>query len=464
MRYWKKLFLNLGLLTSKTAKSGTLKRLEGPLNPDQDDGVKADQPIGSVLGLGFIDLGKQAESLYDILRRFGYSRFRPPFGNFFRPIGWDWRLPVYQKKVQDLLSGTIDHLHNETSTRMVVIAHSTGGLVLRALLESTPALAAKIERVIAFGVPWAGTLKSLRYLDGQGGFGPLNAKEAQQTLRHSHGAFDLLPPDPDKTDMTDEWGPLNLFGRSEEGPPPTFVQTSPLIDYAWMPAGAEFQFLREMATRADQHLGRRAKSFQIGKNTLEIVNIVGWGAKTDTKCRILTAGPGAKLRFEKSDDGDGTVPRRSAAWLQRGNGVSTFQMPLGLYPLNNIPDEHSALWETQPGEDLLRFFINGEPWRDFVYAAVDAEDANKKSPRLRIRAVALDRSGNRLQDARVRVRLLKPNDATEHSLEEDGRGTITISRANLHQTVAGFFRFEVVVHWTEGGTAQSKSMVFNVPR
>ena len=43
-------------------------------------------------------------------------------------------------------------------TKALVVAHSTGGLVLRRLLEGSPSLASWIGHVLALGVPWGGTL------------------------------------------------------------------------------------------------------------------------------------------------------------------------------------------------------------------------------------------------------------------------------------------------------------------
>src|SRR6185369_3755236 len=105
-----RLFLNLGLLISKTARQKLLPRLAGPNDPAVPDGVVAGQPIADVLDLPLFDLGKQAQSLYDVLRKLGYIGFRAPFGSHFRAVGWDWRLPVDHSVVQGALAGAIDDL------------------------------------------------------------------------------------------------------------------------------------------------------------------------------------------------------------------------------------------------------------------------------------------------------------------------------------------------------------------
>jgi len=76
-----RLFLNLGLLISKTARQTLLPRLEGPNDTTKPDGVVAGLPLADILDLPLLDVGKVAQSLYDILRTLGYTGFRPPFGS-----------------------------------------------------------------------------------------------------------------------------------------------------------------------------------------------------------------------------------------------------------------------------------------------------------------------------------------------------------------------------------------------
>ncbi|MEE8277446.1 MAG: hypothetical protein V3R89_01825 [Thermoanaerobaculia bacterium] len=109
-------------------------------------------------------------------RTLGYR----PFTDDFRPLGWDWRKPVYHRPTLTFIEHTIRDLHQKHGQRVVALVHSTGGLVLRALVESKPEVTDLLERIIAFGVPWAGTLMSLRMLSAKEGFGPfLSARRAQ---------------------------------------------------------------------------------------------------------------------------------------------------------------------------------------------------------------------------------------------------------------------------------------------
>src|SRR5215207_249918 len=135
------LFPNLLSLTSTTMRPRLLEQLSGPDDPDADDGVEPGEPIRSVKQLlvsSIIDLSgslKQADTLYDILTDLGYDiedRDR------FRPVGWDWRRPVDQGRVMRDVAAAIEDLHRTTGERVTVIAHSTGGLILRSLLEGPP--------------------------------------------------------------------------------------------------------------------------------------------------------------------------------------------------------------------------------------------------------------------------------------------------------------------------------------
>src|SRR5712691_7591352 len=62
----------------------------------------AGRPIRSVLGIA-----KQAQSLYDILARFGYTIANQGASTDFAPVGWDWRLGVDDKVTLDAIATAI---------------------------------------------------------------------------------------------------------------------------------------------------------------------------------------------------------------------------------------------------------------------------------------------------------------------------------------------------------------------
>jgi hypothetical protein len=442
------LFPNLLSLTSQTLRPELLVKLSGPDDPDADDGVVAGDPIRfliKALRSSFLDFGgtlKQADTLYDILSGLGYSQFSRPFGDRFRPVGWDWRRPVDQGKVLADVERAIAELHQATGERVSVLCHSTGGLVVRSLLEGNPQLVDLVERVLAIGVCWAGTLQSLPLLAGQSGWGPLTAAEAQRALGRSWAAFDLLPPDPAHTDMADAEGDLDFF--TDGG-----GQASPLVNTGWIPPGGPFDALRARAARSYARFGARGRSLQVAGKPLEVVNIAGWGASTLTGCKMDGQG---RLVFASSEDGDGTQPRRSVTWLQ-GDGVKTFLVPVGHYEDSQIERVHITLWQNRPVRDLLSFWLAGSDWLPYTYAAVDSGDAIDDVPNVRVRLVALDAQGKPLAGAYAQALDLNPPSDTKYLVDAgDGRGMMVLQRENIGQSAGGgWWRFEVQFHWQEGG-------------
>jgi hypothetical protein len=443
------LFPDLLTLTSPSLRADLLVKLSGPDDPDADDGVIPGDPVSTVIpGIksSFIDFSgsfKLADSLYDLLQGLGYAT--QPFGDRFQPVGWDWRRPVDQARAQGAVGKAITDLHTATGERVVVFAHSTGGLVLRGLLEGDPALVDLLDQVISVSVPWAGTLQPLPYISGQQGFLPLSADETQHILGRSWAAFDLLPPDPAKTEMTDAEGDLDFFTVGQG-------QSSPLIATAWIPTGLTGHAMAVRAARSDARFGKRSRSLDLGGRSLEVVAFAGWGGDTLTGCEM---DPQGNLGFQWTDQGDGTIARRSAAWLN-GPGVRNFLVPVGHYPDSQITREHSSLWLNPPVRDLLGTLLAGRPQPPYTYAAVDGDDAINDVPLVHVRLVAQDAGGNPLPGAYARAFGLQGVDDATRYLLDNGRGLMPLSRGAITQNAAGgWYRFEVEFHWLEGGADQA---------
>src|SRR5215218_7050547 len=282
---------SVGDLLDNDKKKRLIRLLSGPDEPPGD--IVAGEPIR-----GILNISKQAESLYDILRTYNYSTAEPD--QFFAPVGWDWRLGVDHLIVQEAASDAIRRLADVNGSKVVVFIHSTGGLVFRRLLELRPDLAERIEHVFAFGIPWAGAPKSVRFLAKGEKFGfltaSLSATEVREIVSHSQSAYDLFPPDPAKSDLTSASGKrLNLFVNKSG------KQVGPLVDLSWIPSGPSKDYMRVMASDADARLGRRTSESTMPP----VTNVVGWGVETDTQC--VMDGDG-KIEILTSDEGDNTVP------------------------------------------------------------------------------------------------------------------------------------------------------------
>jgi hypothetical protein len=367
-------------------------------------------------------------------------------------VGWDWRRPVDEGRAQAAVAGAIRELHRATGEPVTVLCHSTGGLVVRSVLKSLGDLLDSIERVIAVAVPWVGTLQSLPHLLGQGGFFPLGAADTARIIGRSWAAFDLLPPDPQQTEMRDGEGDLNLF--TDGG-----GQASPVVSTGWIAPGAEGDPLRLRAASSTRRLGRRSRNLGLGGRQLEVVNLVGWGASTLTSGRLDGAG---HVEFQSSEEGDGTIPRRSAAWLG-GDGVSTFLLPIGHYEDSQLDRPHIVIWQNRPVRDLLGALLAGGQRPAFTYAAVDSGDATGVNvPIVRVRLVALDATGRPLANAFALAIGLNPPNPAQFLLDDDGRGTMRIRRENIPAVQGGLGSFGVEIHWQDGGQDRSSPAQFLV--
>lgn len=437
-------------LLDREKKKELVRLLVGPDNPPGD--IVAGEPIRGVM-----EIAKQAQSVYDILRQhFGYT---VQGGNDLAPVGWDWRLALDHPKAQDDVVRAIDRLSQAQGRKPVVLVHSTGGLVLRALLERRPEVAAKIERIFAFGVPWAGTLKSLLYAAQGEPFGLVIAgqrivgfskTEVREVMSHCQAIYDLFPPDPAKTDLRSADGkPLNLFMVRNQ-------QAGPLVDLAWIPASPTKDFMREMAGKADQRLGNRSSEIRLpGDATLPpITNVVGWGVTTETRCDMAADG---SLDFGTgTKEGDGTVSLVSASWL-RGPGVRTFFIPIGVYPTNGIPNPHSRIWDSPPVLDLFHQVLADKAPEPFVCAAADGDQAIDRRSDVTLRLAASDENGAPLPNAKATFPGFPGARAV--AFGNSPRKEIVLRRGNLRGNAApDLFRFVVNVTWGEPGAEKRREL------
>lgn len=439
-------------LLDRDKRKELIRLLNGPDNPPGD--IVPGEPIREVF-----PIAKQAQSLYDILRRFGYT---PREGGLVAPIGWDWRLAVDHKQVQDDVEQAIDRLSGDHGRKVVVIAHSTGGLVLRALLEARPKLAKKIDQILAFGVPWAGTLKAVLYLAKGETFGlaiagrrivGLTPSEVRDVMSHCQAAYDLFPPDPAKTEMKTAQGKkLDLVMKPRSGGGEE--QMGLLADLVWIPPGPSKDFMREMARKGDERLGERSSTIELdGETTPPITNVVGWGVETDTRCKMSRQG---EITFDDATkEGDGTVPLVSASWL-RGPGVRTFFLPIGVYPTGNIPNPHARIWDSPPVLEIFEQVLRDKRPEPFVCAAADGDQAIDRRSDVTIRLVAAGPEGNALANARFSLRT--PGSRSV-SFGGSVRKEVVLRRGDLRGNAApDLFRFVIDVTWGGGGPGESREI------
>lgn len=437
----------LGDLASSSKRERLVQWLAGETAPPS--AIVAGEPIRDVAGIF-----KEAQSLYDRLREYGYSVSAA--NDFFQPVGWDWRGAVDAARVQQDAASAITRLAGLNGP-VVVIAHSTGGLILRQLLAAQPALVADIRQIVAFGVPWAGTLKALRNLDRGAAIGfpalglGLTATEVRRVMRTCQAAYDLLPPGPPATDMRDARGrDLDLVVRVAANGK-TRTQIAPLRDTAWMPSGASGDPMRLRAADADARLGTRTSDFGPAGGAAgmpPLVNVVGWGMGTDVCCVLDAAGDlDLANDWNPRAEGDGTVPLASGSWL-RGAAVRTLFLPIGVYPTAGIPTPHDDLWSAPPVLDVFDQVLDDKAPEPWVCAAADHDDAIDTSAHATIRLAASDALGAALPNAKAVLVNLRPS---VFPFGPEVRQEILLDRSGLLPNAGGdLHRLVVRVEWTGG--------------
>jgi hypothetical protein len=182
-----------------------------------------------------------------------------------------------------------------------------------------------------------------------------------------------------------------------------------------------------------------------------VTNVCGWGIPSTTQIDLL---PNATLQDSASPLklGDGTVALYSAAWL-RGPDVRTMVLPIGAYPVGNIPMRHSRIWDSPPVVQLLNEVLADAPRRPFVAASVDGDDFQDPSkPTFRLRISAADEHGEVLPNCKATFifsTVNKPTIDMDTIWKE-----VTLSREGIKPNVNGtdFFRLRIQVKWKGGKT------------
>jgi hypothetical protein len=428
-------------------KERLLERLKGPQDPDEVDGVFAGPPIRRVAKLAFIDVSKQAITLYRLLEDLGYDLSEE---EHVKPLGWDWRKPVYGAQAQTDLRWAIKTLFERFDRPVTLLVHSTGGLVARAFLErvavTEPELLEMVEEVIALGVPWAGTVKPVRVVGlGEavaGGF--ISATEARDALGHSHAAYDIMP-----------------VGRQQialpgEQPPPLFLDENGdqadarALGTRWLKPA-----FRPYATRSQAMMSARTARLQLSGHELKVTNLAGWGRETDTQARVQPGRGNPRLVITQSDLGDGTVPWKSAGWL-RGATVQTFTIPWGSYGGAAATGVHSQLWAAPSAREILEQRLRETSRTPFVWVAMDADDLLHSRKKVRYRVVGLDPDGLPLDAGKAFfARVGSRKEGKKAPLDGWGRATLTFSRTSQSPPENRFYT-PVVVEWKYEGKAFSR--------
>jgi pimeloyl-ACP methyl ester carboxylesterase len=407
---------------------------------DIPGGLVAGPPIRSILGIA-----KQAQSLYDILGRLGYTIPNESASADFTPIGWDWRLGVDAKVTVDAIAKAIQDF---APKKVVAIIHSTGALVFRAFLAAHPELIGSIEQVLAFGGAWCGTLEALfaihvGHSESILGLNLITTDEGANLIGHAQAAWDLLPPDPARTVMDDVQLVHGLDGK----------QAAACIDVSWVKAGRE-GYSKPLAGAANQRLGARPRDF----GPLQLTNVVGWGGPT-WPTAILEQKDILFLDPEK-DAGDGTVPRVSAGWIQ-GQNVRTITIPIGAFVADPIPDLHAHMWDSIAVTQIFKEVLLNAPNQELIAAAADSDEAIDFSSPVTIRMTAQSTNGAPLPNC---IAIANVNGKKIPVPFKNGtRCVLRLNRAGIvHNAANDVFRFTIDFKW-DGGSRNNIAVSFRSP-
>ena len=260
---------------------------------------------------------------------------------------WDWRKDPRQQilALNTMIRDALDKPQQKQQgvTKVTLMGHSMGGLVMRAYLDD-PSRAKKVARAVTIGTPYWGAPKSIFPLAAgieTPGFSALNVLLSgskgpfQEMFRNLTGAYFLYP--------SQNYGPwLTVQGRS-----PSPLDRGGLLDYVDSLHGNRALLSKALDSHANELDGFK-------KNGVDYRAFVGTGLNTIGAVKLL---PGAGGQAGAADvtmaNGDGTVPARS------GTQGPTGGRPLG----DNVPISyvcgvgHVPLPGSPKVDDPLRNFL-----------------------------------------------------------------------------------------------------------
>jgi pimeloyl-ACP methyl ester carboxylesterase len=390
--------------------------------------LTAGGPIRSVLGIA-----KQADTLYALLAKRGYTIAAQGASVDFAPIGWDWRMGVDAQPAMDAIANAIKAF---APKKVVAIIHSTGALVFRAFLAKHPELIGSIEEVIAFGGAWCGTLEALFAVHVGHSEGFLNLKlitqdEGANLIGHAQAAYDLLPPDPARTDM----GNVQLLHGADG------KAAGAAVDLSWIKAGRE-GYATPLANAANARLGKRSRDF----GSLPLTNVVGWGGPT-WPAAILQPHDVTFLPPDK-EFGDSTVPFVSASWIQ-GTNVRTIEIPIGSFVTNQIPEYHAHLWESDAVKQIFNEVLGDAARRPVIAVATDNDNTIDMNAQVTFRITAQSADGKPLPNLVATAKI--PPQEIPLPFKGGKRQRLDLKRNDIRaNTTGGFFRFLIDFKWDGG--------------
>lgn len=189
--------------------------------------------------------------------------------------------------------------------KLIIVAHSMGGLVARYFLEVLEGWR-DTKALVTFGTPYRGSVNALRVLIEGVRKGPLGLLDLSALVRSFTSVYQLLPVYPCLS--TSEGTLLHL----PDAP------ALPNVSHARIGNAAAFH--AEIKQAVDDHL----KDETYRRERYRVIPVVGTHQETLQSARLLGGAGVEFLRHHAGRDlkGDGTVPRISATPIELSRGLS----------------------------------------------------------------------------------------------------------------------------------------------
>lgn len=357
---WSMPSLGKALLTGGRFLRKSLALPEDPHDKDDlNDGIVAEELIQDLHLLpGFWKIDGYSKISDAILDRFQVTK-----GENFIEFPYDWRRDnrvaarKLQKKSQDWLEKWRTKSGNKDA-RLILVAHSMGGIVARYFLEVLEGWK-QTHALVTFGTPFRGSLNALNTLANGMRKGPFGLIELSEVARQFTSIYQLLPI----YECYDQ-GDGKLVRVDE-------AQEIPNVDPAR--AADALKFHREIQSK-------------VKKGRYAIHPVVGLAQPTNQSA-CLTGGKVEMLQTYKSKDmdGDGTVPRVSAVPIELSDNPKAMYAATQHGSLQNADAVLVQLGGILGGStlDLGSFKKPREPK---VNVAVEVEDLFWKGEPISIRA------------------------------------------------------------------------------
>ena len=282
-------------------------------SPDADDlgdGVVATRLIPDthlIPGLWKIDGYGKVE--HRLLESFDLTHGK----NYF-PFPYDWRRDnrAHARRLARDAPGWLDAWREESGyddARLVLIAHSMGGIVARSFLEEHDGWR-MTRRLITFGTPYRGSLNALDFLVNgmRKKLGPITLIDLTDLLRSCTSVYQLLP--------------IYACLDRGDGTLSHLVDGDAVGDVDWERVRAAERFHRDIEDRVNEHL----KDQEYLDRRYRIHPVVGIKQHTSLSARVDENRVEMLTTYDGDDlEGDSTVPRPSATPIELSDqGVEVY--------------------------------------------------------------------------------------------------------------------------------------------